>query len=338
MTRVDLGLIGLGKWVREPYLPILREMHEVRVVAAAARTEASRDLARVQFGPGVRLYPEYRELLADPGVQAVAIALPNALHAAAVEAAATAGKHVFFEPPLGLDGSEIRRTLQTLTRTDRVVQADLELRCLPVMDVARSHLDAGTIGDPLMTRVRLWCDWGHGGGPWLEEVGGQSFFLWLGCWYFDLLDWLYQAPAVRASVAGGYAMNGRLMDHGLATLEFPDRRIGCFEFNLVAVEGARIDLSIAGTRGEIEADLVTGLCRWRLRKEPWRETRAPGSEPVHGFAGMRESITDFVHAVRTGSRPRADVAACGRVHAAALACARAELERTTVTVEPLGAL
>jgi predicted dehydrogenase len=214
------------------------------------------------------------------------------------------------------------------------MQADLELRCLPVMDVVRNHLDAGTIGDPLMARVRLWCDWGYDGGPWLEEVGAQSFFLWLGCWYFDLLDRVYQVPALRASVTGGYAMNDRLMDHGLVTLEFPNRRIGCFEFSLVAVEGTQIDLSIAGTRGELRADLMSGLCRWRTRQEPWRETRVPGSEPVHGFAGMRESIAEFVRAVRTGSRPRADLAVCGRVHAIALACASAELEGTTKAVEP----
>ena len=107
-----------------------------------------------------------------------------------------------------------------------------------------------------MAKVRLWCDWGYGGGNWNEEVEEEGFFLWLGCWYLDVLDMVFQTEPTRATVVGGYAMNGKLMDHGWATLNYPDNRIGQVEFSLVAVEGTEITLTIDGTNGHIQADLI----------------------------------------------------------------------------------
>lgn len=332
MQPLNLGIIGAGKWVREAYIPILKHMPRVRVVAVAAKTRASRDWVRGELGPSVTLHSEFEDLIAQPGVDAVAIALPNRLHADAIRTAAAAGKHVLFEPPLGLNAADMSRALRALRESGRVAQADLELRCLPVVDLIRDQLAAGTIGEPLMCRVRLWCDWGWGGGEWVSEVEEQGFFPWLGCWYLDLLDRVYEAPAIRACVTGGYAMNGRIMDHGLAALEFPGQRVGVFEFSLVAMEGTQIELRVAGTRGELEADLLTGLCRWRGRRQAWQEERRPCAEPVHGFAGMRESLEDFVSAVLDGRRPRADLEVCRRVHQAVWACAQSELRRSAIPV------
>lgn len=81
VNQLKLGLIGFGKWVREACFPILRETPEVRVVAAAAPSETSRTFARGALGPDVAVYRDYGELLGNPEVEAVMIALPNALHA-----------------------------------------------------------------------------------------------------------------------------------------------------------------------------------------------------------------------------------------------------------------
>jgi predicted dehydrogenase len=335
MIPVKLGLIGLGEWARQAYVPILRELETVRVRAVAARTSVTREYAREQFGRETAVYGDYRELLQDDDVEAVTLALPNELHNEAIEATLASGKHVFYEPPLGHTEGELRRTLSAMAALDRVIQADLELRYLPVIDAVVGLVASGTLGDVLMAKIRLWCDWGYGGGDWQQNPEQEGFFPWLGCWYLDVLDCVFGVPPLRASVFGGHAANGRLMDHGWATLEYPKGRTGQFEFNLVAVAGLDIRLSVLGTQGELEADLGSGHCRWRAAGISWQEACHPASQPVHGFEGMRECLVDFLDAVSSNRPARAGTEVARRVHTAMVACARAEAEKTSVLAEDL---
>ena len=336
MNQINLGLIGLGRWAREAYFPILKELSTVNVTAVAARTEATRRFAKEKFGPDLEVYCDYHDLLGADDVEAVIIALPNELHAEAVEAAVNSNKHILFEPPIGLNEQEIRGGLAVISSATQVIQVNHELRYLPVMELVRDQVASGAIGDLLMAKIRLWCDWGHGGGEWLEEAEPQGFFLWLGCWYLDVLDYVFGDSPTKVSVTGGYAMNRGLLDHGWVTLGYPNGRIGEFEFSLVSVEGTQIGLAVAGTRGEIEADLIEGTTRWRQKDEPWQEDSRPCAQPIHGFVGMRESITDFISAIVDARPAHAGVQVCHRVHEAVMACTQAESEGRTMPVKALG--
>jgi len=335
MDTVRIGLIGFGKWPREAYAPALRESAVADVVAVAARSGATHAAAREVFGGELRAYEDYDALLADPEVEAVMIALPNPLHSQAIRAAAASGKHVFFEPPLGLGTAQNQAALEALMACEAVVQVDHELRYVPVVRFVREKLAEGCLGRPLMATVRLWADWGHGGSEYAEEAGPQGFFPWLGCWYLDALDALIDAPAVRAAVVGGYAMNDRLMDHGWATLQYEGGAIGQFEFSMVAVEGQQTTLHVACTGGEVRADIWSGDCRWRTEEADWQHQAVPCAQPISGFAGMRESIGSFLQAIARGEPVEADLAVIRRVHEAMLACHRSEKTHMTEKVTSL---
>lgn len=334
MDTINLGLMGLGTWATDAYAPVLREREDARVVAVAARSEATFARARELFGDAITQYTEIEDLAADPALDAIMIALPNRLHTAAALTAIASGKHVWAEPPVGYDAAGIARVFAAAEASTAVFQTDLELRCTPVMGFVAQHVASGALGDALMAKIRLWCSWGYGGGEWQAEAEEQGFFLWLGCWYLDVLDRIFGAAPRRASVMGGRAMNGDLIDHGWATLEYA-QALGQLEFSLVAPEEQGITLSVGGTEGEIEADLWSGDCRWRRRGEQWQERAVPPSQPVHGFAGMRESIADFLACIRSGDRSASNLAASRRVHAAALACMRSAETGETVPVEPV---
>ena len=324
MTKINVGLIGFGQWPRQAYAPVLTELDQVEVTALAAPSAATRTLATEAFGRQLRLHEHWASLLDDPSIDAVMVALPNALHAEVITAALAADKHLFYEPPAGQDEATVERVLSAIASSQRVVQADLELRFLPVIGAVRHLLDNGELGAALMAKVRLWCNWGYGGGPWYDHVQDQSFFLWLGCWYLDVLDCVFAVAPTDAHVVGGYASNGSLMDHGWATLRYPQNRIGQYEFNLVATTAAKIDLHVATAEGEVEADLQTGDYRWRKQGGAWQQHTAPASSPACGFEGMRESIGAFFDAVAGNGRAKADVAVSRRIHQAAFACAHAE--------------
>ena len=320
----SVGLIGFGQWARQAYAPLLGEIPQVRVVAVAARSHPTRELAKRTFGAETKTFADYHELLNDSTVDAVLIALPNSLHAPVLQAAAKTNKHLFFEPPVTEDPEAATHILDALAASGGVVQADLELRYLPVMDNILACIQSGKVGEPLMAKIRLWCNWGYSGGAWYDEVQGQSFFLWLGCWYLDVLDCVFKQTAVQASVVGGCHSNGTLMDAGWASLVYSDGRIGQLEFNLVIPQETTIELTVACRSGEIVADLETGQWRWRGEVGDWHPEHTPASTPAYGFVGMRESLQGFFDTIGAGGRPRANVDVMRRVQHAAQLCADAE--------------
>ena len=321
---INVGLIGFGKWARQAYAPLLAEMPQIQVVAASAQSRTTRELAKQAFGADTKTFVDYHNLLNDPTVDAVLIALPNSLHAPVLQAAATSQKHLFFEPPVAENSETAAHVLDALAESQSVVQADLELRYLPVMDNVLSLLQSGTIGEPLMAKIRLWCNWGYGGGEWYDEVQGQSFFLWLGCWYLDALDCIFKQSAIQASVVGGRYSNGTLMDAGWASLIYPNGKIGQLEFNLMIPQETSIELTVACQSGEIIADLQTGQRRWRGETGDWHLGQTPASTPAYGFVGVRESLQGFFDTIQAGGRPRANVDVMRRVQHAAQLCADAE--------------
>lgn len=320
----NIGIIGFGQWARQAYTPLLGELPQVRVVAVSARSHTTRMLAKRTFGAETKTFADYHDLLNDGTVDAVLIALPNFLHAPVLQAAARSKKHLFFEPPVAEDSETAAHVLDALSASESVVQADLELRYLPVMEALLGFLRSGAVDEPLMAKVRLWCNWGYAGGAWYDEVQGQSFFLWLGCWYLDVLDCIFRQPVIQASVVGSRQSNGTLMDAGWASLVYSGGAIGQLEFNLVIPQETLIEVSVSCRSGEIIVDLQTGGWRWRGETGDWHREHTPASTPAHGFVGMRESLRAFFDTVHAGGPPRADVEVIRRVQHAAQLCAAAE--------------
>lgn len=330
MDTVRLGLIGFGAWTRSAYVPSLEALDNVQVISVAAPSDSSRQAAIDLLGPGVELFTDYRDLLDRSPVDAVAIALPGPLHAQALAAALDACKHILYEPPIAVDEAEAMHALETAACHPKVVRADLELRCLPVLDFLMTRLLPNELGEPFLAKVSLWCDWGLGGGDWLDEAEPQGFFPWLGCWYVDVLDRVFAVAPERVFVTGGYAANRTLMDHGWASFSYPSGAVGQFEFNMVAAEGQRTELTVVGTRGEAIIDLWSGACRWKSGVNQWHEAQVPCAQPVAGFSGMRESIAAFIESVRAEVPDDEALRVAERVHKTVFACARSEAQRQAI--------
>ena len=79
-----------------PHLPVAPEL-----VAVADEAPGRAEEAAAQFGFATAT-TDWRELAADPRVDAVSIAAPNFLHREIGVALARAGKHIWIEKPVGL--------------------------------------------------------------------------------------------------------------------------------------------------------------------------------------------------------------------------------------------
>jgi hypothetical protein len=144
--RVRWGVLGAARIAREKVIPAMLKAENVEVVAIASRSEAAAraaaDALRIP-----RAHGSYEALLADPGVDAVYVPLPNHLHVDWSIRALQAGKHVLCEKPLGMDAADVRRLMEVAAAHPRFkVMEAFMYRFHPQWVTAKRLVDEGAIG------------------------------------------------------------------------------------------------------------------------------------------------------------------------------------------------
>jgi predicted dehydrogenase len=119
---IGLGVIGYGYWGPN----LVRNFAEVpgaRMVKVADRRPERLALARQRY-PGVEATADAAELVADPRVDAVAIATPVSTHFEFGMQALRAGKHVLIEKPLAATSEQALRLIEEADRRKRILMVD----------------------------------------------------------------------------------------------------------------------------------------------------------------------------------------------------------------------
>ncbi|MFJ2903427.1 Gfo/Idh/MocA family protein [Streptomyces sp. NPDC087212] len=99
---MNWGFLGAGSIAESSLAPAVRATPD-----AALHSVASRDQERAAALGPEKTYATYRDLLADPDVDIVYIALHNSAHREWVEESLRAGKHVVCEKPLTLSAADV---------------------------------------------------------------------------------------------------------------------------------------------------------------------------------------------------------------------------------------
>ena len=95
---INVGIIGAGHGVRV-LAPAISMLSDARVVALATRSETSLSAARNTLKIDT-FTTNWRDLVNDPNIDALAIAVPASAQMEIAVAAFEAGKQVFLEKPL----------------------------------------------------------------------------------------------------------------------------------------------------------------------------------------------------------------------------------------------
>ena len=177
---VRWGFLGAGMIATNALAPAVHAAEGAVLQAAGAR-----DVARAEALGPVSAYGSYEQVLADPDVDAVYVALSNEAHLPWTLRALEAGKHVLCEKPLGLTAAEVDR--MDAVRGDLLVVEASWYRWHPRVRLAQQrlaevgtvqHVTAGfTFAGQLEGNYRL--EAGRGGGG-LYDVGcyAVSACLW----------------------------------------------------------------------------------------------------------------------------------------------------------------
>jgi predicted dehydrogenase len=142
---VGIGVVGYGYW-------------GPNLVRNFANSECSRvvtvsDLDPTRLAVSKRLHSEiattsdFRDLLRDPKIDAVAIATPVHTHYELALAALRAGKHVFVEKPLAPTSDQVRRLIDEADRRNLVLMVDHTFLYTPAVQKIRELMHEGALGE-----------------------------------------------------------------------------------------------------------------------------------------------------------------------------------------------
>jgi predicted dehydrogenase len=105
-----------------------------------------RERMRASF-PGARLTADLEDVLADPGVAAVAVATPVSTHAALAELILASGRHCFVEKPLACDVPSAERLVALAAERERVLMVGHLLAYHPALVALKRLCDSGELGE-----------------------------------------------------------------------------------------------------------------------------------------------------------------------------------------------
>jgi len=157
--------------------------------------------ARAELG-AVAGYSRYREALAAPGVSALVVATPTAFHREIVVAAAQAGKHVFCEKPMAMNGGECEEMIRAAARGGIALQIGFMRRFAADFRAGQRLVASGKLGRVVMvksltygpSRPKEWMfDLKKSNGP-LAEVNSHDI---------DTLRWMTGQEMVEVHALAG---------------------------------------------------------------------------------------------------------------------------------------
>lgn len=141
---IQAAIVGLGTWGRHLVESVQGRSDAIRFVAAATRTPGK--AAEFCRRHGIHLVESYDEVLANPAVEAVALATPHSTHTKQIVAAAKAGKHVFVEKPLGLSRAESESAVAACAAHRVTLAVGYNWRFQPALREIKRMLDDGRLG------------------------------------------------------------------------------------------------------------------------------------------------------------------------------------------------
>ncbi|MEW6280855.1 MAG: Gfo/Idh/MocA family oxidoreductase [Candidatus Eremiobacterota bacterium] len=315
-----VALIGCGR-VAPCHADAFGQLEGVPLLWACDVVESrARELA-ARYGFH-KMCQDYRNVLVDPEVSMVSLALPHHLHGPVALDAVRSGKHVLVEKPFTIQVQEGWGVVQQGRAAGVVVAPIVQHRFDPALRLIRELCQAEALGRLHLARAHLECfrtrDY-YADSPWRGRwtTEGGSVLINQAYHVADLLLWLAgpveQLSADMATLANPDVMETE--DVLCATLRFSSGALGSLTVN--GASGSMWDsyLELCGSQGAISFDLAypNRVHRFRLQsrrtqkqyQEQFDELarNSPPPPPALAYYGIshREQARDFV--AQTAGQP-----------------------------------
>jgi len=224
---INIGIIGAGAIAQRGHIPEFLSINGVHIEAIADCDRNKAEVVAEKAGI-TRVFGDYQEMLSLEDLDAVSVCVPNYLHAPITIAACDAGKHVLCEKPMATTLSDAQRMIDAAAKNRVILMIEQAKRFTPPVEVAKSLLQLGIVGDILAVRSKF----GHWGaqtwsptGNWFFEKAksGGGVLIDLGIHHADLINWYTEGMQVETVVGmTSSAVNKQweVEDYAVGTLRY----------------------------------------------------------------------------------------------------------------------
>ena len=319
MKATSIGVIGCGYWGPN----LLRNFAENE----AAELRWICDLDEARLGSMSRRYPfarttsDFRKLLDDPGLDAVAVVTPVATHYQIAKDCLNAGKHVLLEKPLTSTIAEAEELIEIAERKSLTLMVDHTFVYTGAVRKMKEIVSGGQLGDLLYfdsVRINL--------GLFQRDIN----VLWdLAPHDLSIMDFLIERKPLMLSALGSCHIERGIENIAYLVLMFPEEFIAHFHFNWLAPVKIRRTL-LAGSSRMILYDDIEPTEKVRVYDKGVTSNRVGDREAAYqtlvsyrtgdvwapkidSTEALRYVVAEFLDAIRLGRKPLTDGAAGLRI-------------------------
>lgn len=307
MERLKVGVIGAGT-MGALYAEVLSALDEVALSAVADIDMPSRTEMGKQYG--CPTFASAEAMFSGTALDAVIIAVPDAVHRGVVAAAAEAGLAMLVEKPFATSVKDAEAMVKAVEAANVVCSVDFAERWVSQFVIAQEAVKNGQVGRVQYLSVELNNDitiptqtisWASDSSPIWFLMSHTS----------DLVRWITGKRPVRVFARG---LKQILASKGIKTydtvealVEYEDGSLGRLSSGWVLPHGYpsvyELRMRVLGTEAVIDVDLSDQGVRVF---DHVRATHAATSmAKLHGqrVGGLHNMLREFVRCVREGAKP-----------------------------------
>jgi myo-inositol 2-dehydrogenase/D-chiro-inositol 1-dehydrogenase len=251
---LNLAVIGCGRIGRIHAENVATRIPGARIVGVADVSVNAAKAVAAQLHID-KATCDYRELLADPQVGAVAICSSTDTHSRIIEETAAAGKHIFCEKPIDFDIARIRSALATVQKAGVKLQIGFNRRFDPSFARVQELVASGAIGQPHVIRITS----RDPGPPPLEyiKVSG-GIFLDMTIHDFDMVRFLSGSDAEEIYAIGDVLVDPAIRETGdvdtvIVSMRLKNGALATIDNSRKAVYGYDQRIEVFGSKGAASA-------------------------------------------------------------------------------------
>jgi len=288
---VGIGIVGTGRHGSRYVEHIRNDVEDSDLVAVCRRDQGKLQEFGRRFGVK-NLYTDYRDLVADPAVDAVAVVTPNNLHMPITLAAAEKGKHVLVEKPMALNVQEARSMVSAARRYGIKLMVSHNFRYHPMVRGVKALLQKA--GRPYQVSMCKRQQPAHG---WREDRArsGGGAVMDLGVHIFDQARFLLGKEPRGVICSTAKVLSSEVEDSFASIIDFDDCLVSC---DASMCSGSRVDLIEVATDGKQILGDRYGRTIVEIEGLERRTRRIEGSEYTLG-----KVLRDFVASIVNDTQP-----------------------------------